>query len=212
MKRNNFNLVEIIIAMGIVVVCITTIMGLLSVGMNASEDAVEKSYANMIMEQLSGLVETYPDIQDEIPKSTDQRQETKHDATNNDFSAWSGISDSNWNTIQTEEEACTTPVDSKDAFFKNVYFNNGATAGQKMGILKIVYNTRIGSSDVPDFTAFAKLWWNSGSPSVPVSDGGTITLDEGISLNIELTWPYKQQYRNRVTQGNFLKYTKVIQP
>ena len=155
MKKQNFNLVEIIIAMGIVVVCITTIMGLMSAGMKASKDAVENSYGNMILEQISGMVETYPNVLDEIPKSTSQRDETKYNVTTDDYSAWSSIT---WSTVTAAETACTTAVDNDDNFFKNVYYNNGASSGEKMGILKIIFTTRIDSNDVPDFTAYARLW------------------------------------------------------
>ncbi|MCM8533213.1 MAG: hypothetical protein NE330_18740 [Lentisphaeraceae bacterium] len=58
MKKQNFNLVEIIIAMGIVVVCVTTIMGMFSVGMKISRDATINTYANLVFEQLGGFVES----------------------------------------------------------------------------------------------------------------------------------------------------------
>ena len=57
-KINNFNLVEIIIAMGIIVVCLTTVMGLFSAGMKVSKDSSMKSYANIIIEQVIGMYDT----------------------------------------------------------------------------------------------------------------------------------------------------------
>ena len=60
MKKQNFNLVEIIIAMGIVIVCVTTIMGMFSVGMKISNTSIMKSYSNNIVEQLGGFAETHP--------------------------------------------------------------------------------------------------------------------------------------------------------
>ena len=62
------------------------------------------------------------------------------------------------------------------------------------------------SRPTPDFG------WNNTSDNITTSDGNTVSLDEESSLNIEITWPYTQEYRDRVLEGNYLRYTKVVQP
>ena len=194
MKKQNFNLVEIIIAMGIVVVCITTIMGLFSVGMQVSNDAVMRTYSNNIIEQLGGFAETHP-------KATSGSA-----IPNSKQSPESGT----WASIKTAEEACTTQVDADDPFFKNVYM-----AGTSVGILKIQYQTTVNSSSVVDFTAIARLWYEGSSETISTTDNGgtgTVTLTDAKTLNIEISWPDKIPYKNRILSGDFISFEKVMNP
>lgn len=56
MKRNNFTLVEILLALGVVVIGICSIMVLFPVGANATRDASMETYAaNSVEELLNGL-------------------------------------------------------------------------------------------------------------------------------------------------------------
>ena len=127
MKKQQFNLVEIIIAMGIVVVCITTIMGMFSVGMKASKDAIFRSYCNNIIEQIGGMIETHPDAKNTVPNAEPYTTTTDAD---------------------TQESACTTAIDPDDPFFKNVFYD-----GTNMDALKVIFKTKVNSTDVEDFTA-----------------------------------------------------------
>ena len=183
LKKNNFNLVEIIIAMGIVVVCITTIIGLFSVGMEMSKDAVEKAYTNSIIQQISGLIETKPDFEDKVP--------TTEPADG---------------SVPGLEAACTTVMDSSDPFLQNVEWD-----GSNLDVIKISYKTTLDSgSTVPDFTCYAKLWYTTSPRTVATTDGGTATVDTD-TLNIEITWPYKMSYVDRVASGNVITFAKVLQ-
>jgi len=194
MKKQNFNLVEIIIAMGIVVVCITTIMGMFSVGMQVSNDAVMRSYSNNIVEQLGGFAETHP----------------KATAANAIPTTKASPESGTWSTIRTAEQGCDTQVDSDDPFFKNVYMN-----GSSVGILKIEYQTTINSTDVVDFTAIARLWYEGTDETIGTSDGsgsGSVTLTDAKTLNIEVSWPDKIPYKNRILSGDYILLQKVMNP
>jgi hypothetical protein len=187
-RKNNFNLVEIIISMGIVVICITTIMGMFSFGMDLSQDAVMKSYSNNIIAQLGGMVETHPDAQDSVPtdEPTDAEVATME----------ANIDDSDPQNA----------IDPDDSFFKNVYWD-----GTTMGTVKIVYKTTIDSVDAVDFTAYAKIWLTNTARNVNVTADGPAVLQDSM-LNIEVTWPDKKPYGDRVLEGNIISFQKVLLP
>ena len=195
MKKQNFNLVEIIIAMGIVVVCITTIMGMFSVGMQVSNDAVMRAYSNNIVQQLTGFAETHPKATADGALPTSKQQPE------------SGA----WTTIRPAEQACTTPVDPDDPFFKNVYMS-----GSSVGILKIECQTTVNSSEVVDFTAIARLWYTSTGKNVtttlPGGSSETTSIDSVKTLNIEVSWPDKIPYKNRILSGDYISFEQVMRP
>ena len=187
MKKQNFNLVEIIIAMGIVVVCITTIMGMFSVGLKASKDAVFTSYANNIIEQLGGMLETHPDAKNAVP-----------DADPYTTSSAAAI----------QEASCGTAVDPDDPFFQNVFYD-----GADMDTLKVIFKTSVGSAQVEDFTAYVKLYWDGTQRDINTSDASAVLeLDDSKTLNIEITWPHHLPYTDRILLGNRILFQKVMRP
>ncbi len=231
MKKQNFNLVEIIIAMGIVVVCITTIMGMFSVGMQISRDATIKTYANMVFEQLGGFAETYPGADNEIPNiscsaitqgdgvinrypdnATDAAKVKK--PTNGVFST------NNWTSglnIKNAEDACDknsngVAIDPQDPFFKNVYYDSTRSSGEKFSLLKVEFQTTVNSANVKDAVIWARLWYETDSAATPIqtTQGGPVTIDQ--KLYIELTWPEKIPYNNRVLSGQVIQKEWVMEP
>lgn len=231
MKKQNFNLVEIIIAMGIVVVCITTIMGMFSVGMKISKDATIKTYANIVFEQLGGFVETYPGAKDEVPtiacnavtqgdgavnrypnNATDAGKIKK--PTNGTFSTNNWTSNLN---IKDAEDYCDSSengqaIDTQDPFFKNVYYDSTRSSGEKFSLLKIEFQTTVNSSNVKDAVIWARLWFETDATATAIqtTKDGPITIDE--KLYIELTWPEKIPYNNRVLSGQIIQKEWVMEP
>lgn len=209
MKKSNFNLVEIIIAMGIVVVCITTIMGMFSVGMEISKDSVRRTYSNLVVEQLGGLVAKYPNVKENIPTidlTADQVKVFKSTTA----SHWSSSTCYNSLTIKQAEDACDTAIDLQDPFFKNVLYNDSGVSGEQFGLLKIEFKSTVSSNDVVDFTLMARMWYETqgGVDAIDVSSGADVTLDR--RLQIELSWPHNQPYYNRILSGQFIQQPWVI--
>lgn len=198
MKKLHFNLVEVIIAMGIVMVCITTIMGLFSVGMNITRDSIRLTYGNVVIEQLAGLATKYPDVKNEIPfNATPETAQAMAFKSSTPTDWTSGLN------IQAAEAACTTPIDDDDIFLKSVYYNASAPGGQKYGLVKIDFKTKVGSTDVVDFTIMGRMWYQTDtSTTVVVSQGADVTLDK--KLYIEISWPQTQPYYNRILSGQFI--------
>jgi len=235
MKKQNFNLVEIIIAMGIVVVCITTIMGMFSVGMKVSKEATIKTYANIVFEQLGGFVETYPGAKDEIPTisctlitqgdgETNRYPDNATDAAKIKKPTNGNFSTNNWTDnldIKAAEDSCDKnsngrAIDPQDPFFKNVYYDNSRTSGEQFSLLKVEFQTTVNSSDVVDAVVWARMWieqvdaTDPDYTSISTSDNTSVVLDE--ELWIELTWPDKIPYNNRVLSGQILQKKWVMEP
>ena len=221
MKKNNFNLVEIIIAMGIVIVCITTIMGLFSVGMQISRDATIKTYANLVFEQLGGFVERYPNAEEQIPTITSVVSDGYRYPDNDThaqivYKPTSSISATNhWTSghnIKAAEDACSTAIDLQDPFFKNVYYNNSVSDGEKFALLKVAFQSTVNSNDVVDAVIWARIWieTNGAATAIATSDGSSVTLNK--KLYIELTWPEKIPYNNRVLSGQIIQKEWVMEP
>lgn len=191
MKKQNFNLVEIIIAMGIVVVCITTIMGMYSVGLKASKDAVFTSYANNIIEQIGGMIETHPNAKNAVP-DTQSYTNSASDET----------------AAKTAEDNCTTQLDSSDPFFQNVFYD-----GSSMETLKVIFKTSIGGAQAEDFTAFVKLYWEATQRDINTSDASALLeLDDSKTLHIEITWPHHLPYRDRILLDNRISFQRIMRP
>ena len=167
--------------MGVVIVCITTIVGLFSAGMEMSKDAVEKAYTNNIIQQISGLIETKDGFEDRVPTT---------EPTN----------------ITALEAACTTVMDANDPFLQYVEWD-----GSNLDVIKISFKTTLDSgATVPDFTCYAKLWYDTSARTINTTDGGISSVDTD-TLNIEITWPYKMTYVDRVASGNVKTFRKVLQ-
>ena len=198
-----FNLVEVIIAMGIIVVCITTILGLFSAGMKVTKEATSKSYTNFIFEQVSGFIDT--NIVNNGSLSTYFPTDKEH-ATNA--------------TYKIAEDSCTTPlrtlVANSDTSLSNFYFDNNS-----LGVMKVKFTSDIdndGTPDVTDFEAAVRTWietTSANAPNIPVTDStstsNTVDLTStNRTMFIEITWPITELYQNRDLQGNSRIYKKVI--
>ena len=190
--KNHFNLVEIILAMGIILVCITTIMGMFSYGLKVSNDAVMQNYMTNVLEQVGGMVETHP-AGEKVPTLT----AAPYDETGSPL---------NSSQIETKESNCTTIIDSSDPFLSNVYYD-----GNIMDTIKIEFKTDIEGTEAIDFTAYARLYISATAKTVNTSDGTTVTLNNDV-LSVQVTWPASKPYGDRVLEGNVLEYTKVMRP
>ena len=188
--KNPFTLVEIILAMGIIVVCITTIMGMLSYGISVSNDAVMQNYMSNVLEQVGGIVETHPDIED-IANTEPYNKD-------------------NSGNVKSKEEACTDPLDTSgsDPFLSHVYYNR---ASNTLDTIKIEFTTDIQGTQAIDFTAYGRLYITNAPTVVTTSDGSNVSLNND-TLHIQLTWPASKPYVDRISEGNVLEYTKVMRP
>ena len=104
-NKNPFTLVEIILAMGIIVVCITTIMGMLSYGISVSNDAVMQNYMTNVLEQVGDMVESHAVGGDISTRVT----------TGGSAAPYGTGSSVTAGQIKIKENNCTTPIDSNNS-------------------------------------------------------------------------------------------------
>jgi len=165
MRAQRFNLVEIVIALGIVAIGVTAVMGFLPVGLNASRDAIADNYAADSSEQLlhylsSNIQEDWSqlDLFDSVPPNVA--------AGSGDLSTWTVIPDTN--------------IYEKNFIGKTVYRILQQTDG-------------IVATTVVDFDAMVRIWktptaaWEyDGSAWVTTTDSD---YDKRALLNLEMSWP-----------------------
>ena len=207
-----FNLVEVIMAMGIIIVCLTTILGLFSAGMKISEDATLNAYSTIIVEQMGGLVEMYPEVHTEIPtvNTTPQSDGYEYPGSYNSSICKSAINSNDWSTILAAENLCTTAIDPQDPFLSRVYYNSSATSGTQKGLLKVEFASSVANGEVVDFTAWVRMWWTSSSDQIYGSDNQAVDIDK--TLIIEVTWAGKTPYQNRILSGQIIQVPWRFQP
>lgn len=230
-KIHHFNLVEVIIAMGIIVVCITTIMGLFSVGISISKETVMKTYSNTVVEQVVGACITHPDIKDDIPdysgNSANPEAPTvlidntayfyKGNHTNvgpdSDFNGTlfkpaSGGSSPSETDIKNAEDALSTLLDTRTSNPNVKIYHNTSTPG----LYKIEFLSSISGSEIVDFSVIARAWYTireDGSDSFVTSYNNDV-IDLERALRVEISWPPHEPYMNRLLQGQVLYFDKEM--
>ena len=167
MRAQRFNLVEIVIALGIVAIGVTAVMGFLPMGLNASRDAIADNYAadsgDQLLHYLSSTIQE------------DWSQLDNFGSTPPNVAAGSGDL-TTWTVIT------GTNIYTKDYVGKTVY--------------RILQQTDdidgIGTT-VVDFDAMVRIWktptkaWEyNGSDFVDTEDS---TYAKRALLNLEISWP-----------------------
>jgi hypothetical protein len=221
MNRNskNFNLVEIIIAMGIIVVCLTTVMGLISAGMKISKDATMQAYSSIVVEQVIGMYETNPSIQaaiDAVPLSaattTSDGVYTASTSGDKDilFKFGGSLDAGDTNDLKTVSDAENVNLESSTISGEDTTINVYQSQ-DSVNIFKITFQSKInGSTTVKDFSVIARIWIEpvTGLTGTPVSKGNNIIFDQ--KLKVEISWPPQAPYNNRLLLGNVLNFSKEL--
>ncbi len=167
MRAQRFNLVEIVIALGIVAIGVTAVMGFLPMGLNASRDAIADNYAadsgDQLLHYLSSTIQE------------DWSQLDNFDSAPPNVATGSGNL-STWTVIP------GTNIYTKDYGGKTVY-----------RILQQTDDIAGVGTTVVDFDAMVRIWktptaaWEyDGSAWVATTDSA---YAKRALLNLEITWP-----------------------
>ncbi|MDP6450468.1 MAG: hypothetical protein QF773_06605 [Lentisphaeria bacterium] len=167
MRAQRFNLVEVVIALGIVAIGVTAVMGFLPMGLNASRDAIADNYAadsgDQLLHYLSSTIQedwSQLDNFDSTPPNVA--------AGSDDLSTWTVIPGTN---------IYTKPYGGKTVY--RILQQTDDIAG-------------VGTT-VVDFDAMVRIWktptaaWEyNGSTWVTTTDSD---YDKRALLNLEMSWP-----------------------
>jgi type II secretory pathway pseudopilin PulG len=167
MRTQRFNLVEIVIALGIVAIGVTAVMGFLPMGLNASRDAIADNYAadsgDQLLHYLSSTIQedwSQLDDFDSVPPNVA--------AGSGDLSTWTVIPGTN---IYTKVYAS-----------KTVY-----------RILQQTDDIAGVGTTVVDFDAMVRIWKTATAASEYKGGVWVTTTDSDYGkralLNLEITWP-----------------------
>ena len=184
MRTQRFNLVEIVIALGIVAIGVTAVMGFLPMGLNASRDAIADNYAADSGDQLLHYLSST--IQEDWSQLANIHTQPPDVATG------SGDLTTDWTVITGT----------------NIYTRDYPTSDGDKTVYRILQQTDVidGTDDdgdglidngtpttVVDFDAMVRIWktptsaWEyNGSTFAPVTDTG---YAKRALLNLEISWP-----------------------
>lgn len=187
MKRKHpFNMIEIMLALGVCAIGITSIMVLFPVGSAATRDAAMETYAAHAADQMLHMLK-YQMIQPPNPSDNwaakigasgtlpngNPAQDPDPDASENQAIT---SDDPDWNSMA-ESEMNTIFGHSTNGIYQ-VISDRGTTSPSL-------------SSDTVDFRAIMFVWWSD------ISILGTGNEDVGVTLNVEVTWPAELPYDRR---------------
>ena len=172
--KHCFNMVEILLALGVCAIGVCSIMVLFPVGASATRDAAMETYAAHAADQMlhylkyqlteGGLWEELTDG-DETQILPDLASDPRNSTDNNNLDALSA----SWSS---------TPVTNFDNIFAHTN-NNG------------IYQIQSIRSGVADFRAIMFVWRSD------ISILGEGRQEVGVTLNVEVTWPAEIPYANR---------------
>ena len=196
MKRHPFNLIELMLALGVIVVGLVSVMALFPIGANANRDAMAENYSAQAAEQMLNSLghymrqsnDNWTAVLDKIqpPTSTDPVVDT---------STGAGLAD--WIKVR-------QPIPGTDYGYSPP--NGFLSAGSETIFLKGEgqYNDGLrvessGDSGYKDFEAMAALWQEKimvDNPKDPTTQIG-LHPTFGIVLNLEVSWPSQLPYSRR---------------
>jgi type II secretory pathway pseudopilin PulG len=192
MKRHPFNLIELMLALGVIVIGLVSVLALFPIGANANRDAAAGNYSSQSAEQTLSLIARH------ITES---------------FANWDTfVADLDGNTATpTLLVTCSGPAAMEtymatwDGFDVKDYvnpstFNLGTpdtifqddTTRYDQGFLIKSRHTNSDGEFVNDFEAMAFIW----QENLDVK-GNPIPLKYGTCLNMEISWPAQLPYARR---------------
>lgn len=181
MKRQYFNLIELMLALGVVVVGLVSVMALFPIGVTANRDAITENYSAMAAEQMLNSLAYYL----RNPNTTDD-WDTKRVGilaiSTTPADAIDEISDQQ----PIPGNDYTTPVPSAlSGIAGNIYLKSANNLQEGFRI-----ETR--NAGHMDFEAMMALW----QEQIDIN-GSLVPYAFGTALNLEISWPSQLPYERR---------------
>lgn len=190
MKRNNFTLVEILLALGVVVIGICSIMVLFPVGANATRDASMETYAaNSVEELLNGLKyklqngewDAFVGDSGSIPDLGDTEViDDNFTGTKENFDSLTESSD--WEDVN---------INTKSGFYKY------KSDGNVFQLVSYKDTSKELSEDKVDFRAIARLAKSKLNTASYSSSGVIIDYGDAVCIHVEVSWPAEAPFEAR---------------
>lgn len=183
MKRHYFNLIELMLALGVIVVGLVSVMALFPIGANANRDAMTENYSAMAAEQMLNSFAYFLRNPNSTPPDWNTKRSRIAEISSDTSIAVGEIRD------QQEYFTDTTPCPFFTVGTNTIYMEdiNNYQSGFRID--------SVGQAGNKDFEAMMALWQEPiriNPPPAPPVD-----YDYGTVLNIEISWPAQLPYSRR---------------
>ncbi|MCQ2396393.1 MAG: type II secretion system GspH family protein [Lentisphaeria bacterium] len=205
LKKNAFTLVEVLMAMGICVIGVCSIMVLFPVGATASRDAAMASYAANTAEQILSFAKMC--IEEDTIDSTNPSSGYKA------FNAFTGWTVTNTTTYSDGApiEAAPEDIDDSDKAFNlktefnysgkiasyiDTFLTNDGTTITPLHNGKVYhfdFTSGTGSDKYSDFNCYASIY----AKPVYADAAKTVKMPFAAELHVEISWPADLDYSKR---------------
>ena len=199
LRKFQFTLVEVLIAMGICVIGVVSVMGLFPVGANATRDANMAFNADQAAEQMLNFTKYL--FLDEVINEKVQNG-TSFDNVFEMITGWD-IEDTSTYTSQTKPGANAEEPNNWSDFSSNetlaasgstskTYIQmlaNSGTVIENSGwqLYRLGFVTKNGAEDLEDFACVIRLWVTP--VYVDELDASSLKLPRIATINVEVSWP-----------------------
>ena len=191
MRRSNFTLVEVLLALGVVVIGICSIMVLFPVGSNAMRDASLETYASNSIEELLSCLKYQLKNETDWNSVLSDFPEMDTEASVQERFRKSGDNDANLD-LRDKESWGDNYFNKKGYFVKNKSFKNVyqliAFKGDDSDDEK-----KVDKDENIDFRALARI----AKQKVKINNLEINNYDKAVTLNVEISWPAEIPYESR---------------
>lgn len=185
MKRQYFNLIELMLALGVIVVGLVSVMALFPIGANANRDAMTENYSAMAAEQMLNSLAHYLRIPPPPPPPVQPSEwEPKR---------------SRIAVLSTDASTAVGEIEAQQVYFADntlsPFFAVGASSIYMEDTTDYQSGFRIesiGNNGNKDFEAMMALW----QEQIDIN-GSLVPYTFGTVLNIEISWPAQLPYNRR---------------
>ncbi|MEA2013580.1 MAG: hypothetical protein U9O87_10990 [Verrucomicrobiota bacterium] len=191
---NSFSMIEVVLAMGVIAIGFTAIMGLFPVGLNANRDAVAENFAAHQMDTLLSYMAVQAENNWGVVSSLPATKPNSGDEDERKYA----LLDDNFPTIYADK--------TKDVYWIYAWQGNGVSDDPDSLIDESMDENEDGIIDsgvIVDFSGVARIW----KTDIDAEDykyyttAGAQDYDPGIAnaciLNLELSWPSQVPYNKR---------------
>ncbi|MBO7619734.1 MAG: hypothetical protein J6T06_04430 [Victivallales bacterium] len=209
-RFRQYNLVEVILALGVVAIGVVSIMALFPIGASASRDAAMETYSSNAADEMFHMLQfmalndgtTLDDSWDKWIKNDTKLETSKpdYDDANTDKDKWERLGDT---TKGIDSNIFTTTTSKKGVFLLISHHDSSADKDATLANAGDSESDNTITYEKVDFRAVV-LAWKEKVREDPTDASKDIDFDEAAKLVIEVSWPEEMPYAAR--QKRYFSY------
>ena len=209
-RFRQYNLVEVILALGVVAIGVVSIMALFPIGASASRDAAMETYSSNAADEMFHMLQfmalndgdTVEDSWNKWIKGTDKLGTSKpdYDEADTEKDKWKRLGDT---TKGIDSNIFETTSSKKGVFLLISHHDSSADKDATLANAGDTESDNTITYEKVDFRAVV-LAWKEKVREDPTDDSKDIDFDEAAKLVIEVSWPEEMPYDRR--QKRYFSY------